>query len=130
MNYETIDSRDLEKEIAELEPMIEEWNEIVNNREEEARRDEYPGLENISRYEELCQLRDECHGSGWEHGIVFVPELAFADYARELAEDIGAIDRDANWPLDCIDWELAARELAHDYMMLTFDGVDYYYREA
>lgn len=34
-----------------------------------------------------------------------------ADYAQELAEDIGAISRDAQWPLYCIDWERAWREL-------------------
>lgn len=37
------------------------------------------------------------------------------DFAQETAESIGAIDTDASWPNDCIDWERAARELMYDY---------------
>lgn len=37
------------------------------------------------------------------------------DFAREMAEQLGAIDRNATWPQNCIDWELAARELMYDY---------------
>jgi len=37
------------------------------------------------------------------------------DFARELAEEIGAINREVNWPYTCIDWEWAAREIMYDY---------------
>jgi antirestriction protein len=37
------------------------------------------------------------------------------DFAREIADEIGAIDKDAKWPMNCIDWEQAARELMYDY---------------
>lgn len=37
------------------------------------------------------------------------------DFARETAEQLGAIDRKANWPQNCIDWETAAKELMYDY---------------
>lgn len=37
------------------------------------------------------------------------------DFAREQAESLGAIDREAHWPMNCIDWEQAARELMMDY---------------
>jgi antirestriction protein len=37
------------------------------------------------------------------------------DMAQELAESIGAIDENASWPMSCIDWEHAARELMYDY---------------
>ena len=37
------------------------------------------------------------------------------DMAQELAESIGAIDENASWPMSCIDWEQAARELMFDY---------------
>ena len=53
-----------------------------------------------------------------------IPEYAFEDYARELAEDCSNIPE--GWPCNCIDWELAARELSHDYSMVTIDGEDYY----
>jgi hypothetical protein len=58
-----------------------------------------------------------------------IPEDDFEDYARELAEDIGAIDPDASWPLNCIDWAEAARMLAQDYTNVSFDGTDYLIRQ-
>ena len=36
------------------------------------------------------------------------------DYAQELAEELGSIPKDAGWPLTCIDWESAWRDLTHD----------------
>ena len=36
---------------------------------------------------------------------------AGADYAAELAEELGSIQATAQWPHTCIDWELAWREL-------------------
>ena len=36
---------------------------------------------------------------------------AGADYAAELAEELGSIQTTAHWPHTCIDWELAWREL-------------------
>ena len=57
-----------------------------------------------------------------------IPEVDFEDYARELAEDIGAIKNDANWPNYCIDWEKAASELKMDYSEIEVDGVTYLFR--
>lgn len=37
------------------------------------------------------------------------------DFARETAYSIGAVDKDAKWPNDCIDWKYAAQELMYDY---------------
>lgn len=37
------------------------------------------------------------------------------DFAQETAEQLGCIDKDAKWPMDCIDWEHAAKELMYDY---------------
>lgn len=37
------------------------------------------------------------------------------DFAQEMAESIGAVNRDVSWPYTCIDWEQAARELMYDY---------------
>jgi len=47
---------------------------------------------------------EECGLEDWGYGAHLIREDYFEDYARELAEDIGAIDRDANWPLSYIDW--------------------------
>ncbi len=36
-------------------------------------------------------------------------------FAQEMAEETGCIPKDMQWPLYCIDWELAADELMMDY---------------
>jgi hypothetical protein len=46
----------------------------------------------------------------------------------KFADDIDAIDRDAKWPLNHIDWEAAAAELLTDYTSVTFDGVTFWVR--
>ena len=48
-----------------------------------------------------------------------------ADYARDLAEDVGAVPQDGAWPLYCIDWERAWRELEYggdNYAVEALDG--------
>ena len=37
------------------------------------------------------------------------------EFAQEMADDCGMLDRDLSWPYTCIDWEWAARELMYDY---------------
>lgn len=37
------------------------------------------------------------------------------DFAMKTAESLGAIDKNASWPMNCIDWEFAAKELMYDY---------------
>lgn len=37
------------------------------------------------------------------------------DFARDMAEQTDALDTNAKWPMNCIDWEYAARELMYDY---------------
>lgn len=46
------------------------------------------------------------------------------DFAQSMARDSGDIDENATWPNNCIDWELAARELMYDY----FEEGGYYFR--
>lgn len=64
----------------------------------------------------------------WEHGEALIHDDYFEDYARQLAEDIGAIDPDAGWPLSYIDWVRAADALKMDYAGLDFDGALYWGR--
>lgn len=47
-----------------------------------------------------------------------------ADFAQDMAEQLGCIDTKASWPQTCIDWEWAARELMYDY----FEVDGYYFR--
>ena len=46
------------------------------------------------------------------------------DFARDTADQLGSIDKNAAWPTYCIDWEYAARELMMDYFEI--DG--HYFR--
>lgn len=69
---------------------------------------------------------DSPHGNSW--GCTLVPADEFEDYARELAEDTGAISGDESWPLSCIDWAKAADMLHQDYTEIELDGTTYYAR--
>jgi hypothetical protein len=83
---------------------------------------------------ELLMLRalvkelDSTAGESAHHGITMIRDSYFEDYARELAEDIGAIDRNATWPNNYIDWEAAADALKTDYSTVDFDGIEYWVR--
>lgn len=59
---------------------------------------------------------------------VCIHDSHFTDYAMELADDCGMLPRDVTWPLTCIDWEQAARELQHDYSSFEVDGHTYWTR--
>src|SRR5208282_2051077 len=50
----------------------------------------------------------------------------FKEYAQELAEECGMIQKEVKWPYTCIDWDHAARELLMDYTTISFNGVDYH----
>ncbi len=81
------------------------------------------GDDEIHELDELENLESEI--SDFRHGETMIPESDFEDYARQLAEDIGAIPDDLAWPCTCIDWEQAARELQMDYTTVTYQGEDY-----
>jgi antirestriction protein len=102
----------------------------------------------IDNYEDLLDVRDiieryeelESEGDAASAGELFqldqlqtllddaVRDSYFKDYAVELAEDIGAIDPDATWPTNRIDWDAAADDLKIDYTTVEYDGTTYWYR--
>ena len=112
-----IDSREIIARIEELE------NATVN-------------FGQVEELQHLKALTEEAEGyyvrigypSEWSYGVTLIREDCFEDYARELAEDIGAISKDTSWPATCIDWEQAANELKMDYTEVDFNGVSYYVR--
>ena len=106
-----IDSRDIIERIDELENLDE--------------RDD----EELVELTILRKLAEQCDGCGdWEYGEQLIRGTYFVQYCQELAEDIGAIDKNATWPNTCIDWEKAADELKYDYNLVDWDGVDYWIR--
>ena len=106
------DSREIQERIDELEALEEDID--AEDKEE---------LESLVAFKE-----DVGDNSEWDCGITFIDDDDFEDYARELAEDIGAIESDTHWPATCIDWERAADELRIDYSQIELDGVTYLYR--
>jgi hypothetical protein len=105
-----IDSRDVIARIAELR----------------ANRDSL-SAEDAHELAALEALAEEASGSpDWRYGEVLIRGSYFKEYAAQLAEDTGLIKADACWPYTCIDWDQAARELQHDYMLVDFDGVAYW----
>lgn len=124
---EYIDTRDLVKRAGELE----EEQETLENEQEmnptQGRGQEIEEIEEIGiELGEIEGVKDACED--FEHGATLIPEDDFERYAQEFAEDIGAINSEMSWPLGCIDWERAARELAMDYTTVSYQGTDYYIR--
>jgi hypothetical protein len=111
---------------------ISNSQDVLDSRDIIERIKELEGTENEDEQTELRALEalaEEGQGYGeWEDGVTLIRDSYFEEYAQELAEDIGAIGRDNQWPLYCIDWEWAARELQVDYTSVDFDGVTYWMR--
>lgn len=70
----------------------------------------------------------ESYAADWHYGETLIRDSYFRNYAMELADDIGAIPANTAWPLTCIDWDQAARELQIDYTAVDFGGVRYWVR--
>jgi hypothetical protein len=111
---DVIDSREISERIAYLASGAED-DELDN--------DELEELDN------LRAVAEQASGSpDWQYGETLIRDSYFEEYAQQLAEDIGAVDRNASWPLSYIDWEAAAYALKYDYATVTFYGVMYWIR--
>jgi hypothetical protein len=106
------DREDLQQQIGDARKALEQWD-----------------TDNAAELKALKDLQDQAEGySDWRHGAALIRDSHFKDYARDLAEDTGAINSDVSWPYTCIDWEQAADELQTDYTSVEFDGVTYWIR--
>lgn len=76
----------------------------------------------------LAELEPVSDTADWQYGAVLVADDHFEDYARELAESIGAINGEESWPYTYIDWEAAASALQQDYTPYEIDGTTYWVR--
>lgn len=152
-NYDDIiDSRDVIARIEELEAEREalqleiddaevQWLKTEAGTEEahavvDRRQAAYVALDTWDASSDADELRilkalaDEASGyaSDWKYGETLIRDSYFRDYAEQLADDIGTITDNPPWPLTCIDWDQAARELQYDYTAVDFDGVTYWVR--
>ena len=139
-----IDSRDLLEELRDLlEDSSYDYDDDPAEAEASEDPENDPGLAEVwagladddrERVQELRRVLDELpestvdspHGNSW--GSTLVHEDYFTEHAKELADDIGAIDRDAVWPASYIDWDAAAEALKADYSTVELDGETYYCR--
>jgi len=81
------------------------------------------------QYHLLLDLQGGAEGSpDWKYGETLIRNSYFQEYAQELAEDIGAVGRNAQWPNAYIDWEEAADALKQDYISVNFGDVEYWIR--
>jgi hypothetical protein len=119
-----IDSRYVDARIAELEGERAAWNDA----EPTDWSQEYD--DDAAELAALESLRDQAKGyaSDWKHGATLIDDEYFTEYAEQLAGDIGAVDADARWPNNHIDWEAAAAELKGDYTAVDFDGRTFWVR--
>jgi len=138
---DVIDSRDVIariKELEELETAITDAREAMREADADALEDAQTQFDNDMMnfdkddHAELAALRalaEEASGSpDWPHGETLIRDTYFKDYAKELADDIGATKEGEGWPNNCIDWDQAARELQYDYISVDFGDVEYWIR--
>lgn len=70
----------------------------------------------------------EDYSEDWKYGATLIRDSHFRDYAQELAEDCGMVPEGLTWPLTCIDWDRAARDLQVDYTAIDVAGTTYWVR--
>lgn len=125
---------------------FDQYGDIIQVEDIAARIEELQGADYLGEAEdlgeaeseelaELLALMGELQGCGgyfkwrgeWYPGFL-IRDSHFQDYAQELAEDCGLLENATSWPLNCIDWEQAARELKYDYSCADFRGVTLWFR--
>lgn len=113
---DVIDSRDV---IARIEYLQDLQESVAEMSEEET-----------AELAALLVLQDEAalRAPDWRYGETLIRDSYFEDYARQLAEDIGSVPRNGEWPTSYIDWARAAKALQQDYSAVDFDGVTFWVR--
>lgn len=127
LSADTIDTRDIIARFEELE-------ELQADHEADPTGGHFSD-EDALELANLTELLNELDGMGgdekWRgnwYPVTLICDNYFQTYAQEMAEDIGAIDRNASWPHTCIDWEEAAQELQSDYASVEVNGFTYWTR--
>ncbi len=113
-------------EVATAKANIADCSEALNKAQQRLSEWEVGEGDELKALKALAEEAEGC--SDWQYGETLIRDSYFEDYAQELASDIGAINRDADWPLNCIDWAEAAEQLQQDYTSVDYDGVTYWIR--
>lgn len=131
-----IDSRYLIEYIDELVSERDDLREAISDSETSEEREQAEAAlaeweaENLKDLESVEAFAEDCENCAddWVHGVALIAESYFQEYAKQLAEDIGAVDRDAPWPLSRIDWDAAADDLKQDYTAVEWDDCTFFVR--
>ena len=114
---------------------ISNYDDVIDSREIIGRIEELESNDHSTKSEddELAVLQEmaeegSSYSVDWELGETLIRDSYFTNYAQELADDIGAVNQDVNWPNSHIDWDAAADELKTNYTTIDFDGVSYWMR--
>lgn len=117
---------DLLGDVFDIRDVIERYEELEENECDDDEKDEFNEIKSFLESVEGNGGDQKWRGS-W-YPVSFIRDSYFEEYAEELAEDTGAISRDMQWPLNCIDWEQATNELKVDYSSVEIGGTTYWYR--
>ena len=131
LSADVIDVRDIIARVLELRAERDEYNEKMGSP------DAWDGVPD-GEPEELAMLEgilselagyggDEEFEGDW-YPLELVADSYFTEYTQNLAEECGMVDTNARWPMTCIDWEQAARELQMDYSNILIHDFMYWYR--
>jgi hypothetical protein len=124
------------EDIIDVRDLIERVDELRQERDDAETVGEWEASDECGELAFLESVLADLEGNGgdeqWEgswYPGTLIRDSYFGDYAQELAEDVCSDTiSNASWPLTCIDWERAARELRMDYTSTEIDGVTYWYR--
>jgi hypothetical protein len=130
---DVIDSRDviarikeLEAERADLVTEEDALNTSGGPTQAQQEWDESDEGEELAKLKSLANKASRC--ADWQHGEALIADHYFEEYAEELAEDIGAIQKGAAWPACHIDWKAAADALKQDYTSVEYGDTTYWVR--
>ena len=134
LSADVIDVRDIIARVLELRDERDErdeYNEKMGSPDAwdgvpDGEPDELNMLEGI--LSELAGYGGDKEFDGAGYTLILVRDSYFTEYTQNLAEDCGMVDTNARWPMNCIDWEQAARELQMDYGNILIHGSPYWYR--
>lgn len=151
----TLDSRDIIERLEALQSEREACADAVSDCEEAYAYHDSDDTKSTPEYKDLCQARanlsewdnseealelmmltklneqGESYNSDWIHGVEIINDDYWLDYVTQLIDDAYpdiVPDSSKGWPYTCVkvDYEMAARDLQHDYAALNVCGQTYW----
>lgn len=131
LSADVIDVRDIIARVLELRDERDEYNEKMGSPDAwdgvpDGEPEELVMLEGI--LSELAGYGGDAEFDGDLYPVQLIADSYFQEYTQNLAEECGMVDTSARWPMNCIDWEQAARELQMDYSYIQIHDSSYWYR--